>query len=315
MITDIQSDKNLGVLIKAAQRLVNKDFAEEVYELGLQERSFDKLASSNFALERTRQFPLNSPEDTILSKIYFDYTHTKLAEYDRDVVKDRIDTYLNLYNIPEDLFETYQEKSADEKTPRYLLPSLETCAVHDKGELQRAGHLFVKEAHKLALNHRVEFAQEFSKLASEMDHVPYPKEIAKYAGLLDTDLTNLAYMLEVRGAAVQRAGKDGSAYTKLAHAVMQVEESPKKQELTKLANTINKLDQIYGLDSPRYENKLPDAFSIVFNKEAEETSTEKVPDKSTIVAEYGLDALEAVEMEDGTIDTEKLKLIKNKYAT
>ena len=316
MITDIQTDKNLGVLTSAIKKLASEDTAQDIYNLALERQNdLTKVASTSFALETPRLFPLHTPEDAVLSKVYFDHQHTKMAEQEKRSAKEKIDIYLNLYSVPEDMFNTVEEKLASEQEPVFLLPSLESCSVHNKEELTKAGEVFTKEASKLSLPHRVEFAQEFCKVASEWDYVPYPSTIAKYAGVLDTDMANLSYMLEIRAAAASREGKDGDMYTKLAHSVLDVDEKPDKTELTKLAKLIHKMDEHHGFDAPVYDRKFPDAFSIVFNKEAKTEEVTDVPDKSEIVARYGVDALDAVEDEDGNIDENKLKNLERRYGS
>ena len=314
MIEDIQTDKNLSILTSAISKLASSEAREQVYEAAL-ERQDDlmKVASSSFGLERDRKFPLHTPEDAMVSKVYFDDQQTKLAESDRRAVGNKIEAYLNLYSIPESMFETAQTKTADTAdSPRYLLPNLNDCPVYTKDDLVEAGEVFSKQASKLSLPHRVEFAQNFCKLASEWEYVPYPSDIAKYAGVLDTDMANLSYMLEIRSAAASQEGQDGGMYTKLAHSLLDVQEKPDREELTKLAHLIHEIDTMYGFDDERYDSKLPDAFSVVFNKQAEDAPSSKM-DKSTVVARYGLDALEAVEDEEGNIDENKVKQIESKY--
>lgn len=313
MVEDIQTDRDLGVLTSAISKLASSEAREQVYEAALERQDdLTKVASSAFGLERDRKFPLHTPEDAMVSKVYFDAQQTKLAEGDRRAANNKIEAYLNLYSIPENMFETAQTKTADTAGPRYLLPNLNDCPVYSKEDLVNAGEVFTKQASKLSLPHRVEFAQNFCKLASEWEYVPYPSDIAKYAGVLDTDMANLSYMLEIRSAAATREGQDGEMYTKLAHSLLDVEEKPDKEELTKLAHLIHEIDTMYGFDDEKYDTKLPDAFSVVFNKQADEAPSSKM-DKSTVVARYGLDALEAVEDEEGNIDEGKIKQLESKY--
>ncbi|MFW6134799.1 MAG: hypothetical protein ACOC5R_04420 [Elusimicrobiota bacterium] len=313
-IVDINSDRNLHTLLNATNKLASSEAINDIYDLAIEKQNnLEKTASSVFALEDKQLFPLDTPEDTVLSKVYFDHQFDKFAEKDREKANEKLEAFLNLHNIPEDIFDTVQEKTAsDKEESHYLLPSLEKCAVRNKDDLEKAADVFIKEAHKLDLLHRVEFAQEFCKMASKWGHVPYPDSIAKYASTLDTDMTNLSYMLEIRSAAASREGKDGSIYTKLANSLMDVEENPDKKELTKLAKLIHKIDSYYGFDAPEYDRKFPDAFGVVFNKQAEEDKEEAI-DKSKIVAQYGVEALDAIEDEEGNIDQEKLKQLEQKY--
>jgi len=316
MLHDHRSDKSMSVLYRALEKLADQEFAGQVKDMAFRAVAdgSEKTASEQvYADQFNAKLPVSSLEETVLSKIYFDCQTEKLAEHREAGIRSRLDTYLNLYEVPEDLFKHKEaEKTAHDTEPRYLLPSLQLCKVASGVDLEKASQLFDTEHQKLNVAERVEFAKNYVKLAREWNKSEYTYSIAKYAGLLDTDLESLQAMLEARAAAVSRRNEDGSLYTKLAFDLKQLDSKPDKEELEKLAGLIQVLDEDHGLDSPQYDNRLPCAYGSVFNKEAQEDGSEgqsTIP-KAEIVAQYGDGVLEMIEDEDGEIDVEKFKEIK-----
>jgi len=326
-IVDQNIDKSQKILVKAANQLENKDFANKLPELISKiqnEAGMDKTASdthSVYAYPEKERFPVTDKENTLISKVYFDYQKSGMDKEARELVEGKLDVFLNLYEIPYSLFETHSEKTASNKSGNavakasenstenefYLLPSMNMCKVASKEDLQDAVDTFVKEHKKLDVMRRVEFSENFVKAATKLDFDEYPTQIAKYAGLMDTDRVNLNSMLEARAAAASRSGQDGSVYRELASSMKEVED-PSKEELSKLASVIHNLDEDFGFTTSEYDNLLPNAYLTVFNKQAGDfASSEEDVSAAEIVARYGEESLEAVEDEDGNIDIEKLK--------
>lgn len=312
---DQQSDKSQATLLQAIDNLEDSSFGEKVMGM-VSELTKTATERSKFALPTRNIFPVDTLEDTVLSKLYFEHQREKLAEYEESIAEKNLDLYLNLYDVPESYFTfkpQVKEAQAEEKIDMYMLPSCGLCKVANEVDLEKAGSLFGHKLENLTVPQRVEYAQQFMKAASELGVTEYPQEICKYAGQLDTDFENLQYMLEIRAAAASRSGQDGSEYTKLASAVGQVEEPPTQDQLIKLAETIYDLDKEKGLDTHK---KISCAYSAVFNKEAEDevNNTTTTLTKSEIVAQYGDDALDAVTDDEGNIDQDKLRNLKAQNA-
>lgn len=322
-IIDQNSDVSLAVLRKFASMLSDKEFGDTVWAMS-NERAADvglhKVASSKkFAFPEASLFPVDTERDTILSKVYFDGQRQKLAADLADRVSSRLSTYLDLYGVP-DCFGVHIEKTASAQqdfTPRCLMPSTGMYKVATVANLNSAYEDFDKNLPKYSLAERVEFSKEFAKVATTIRKQSLPSTVQRYCGVMDTDLDNVRTLLHIRKVAALRAGKSGAEYEKLASALEDVT-GPTKEELEKLACTINDLDEAYGFTSPKYDRKMPDAYALVFNKEAaitEETGEAPEPKamtKADVISRFGLDAVEALEDEDGELDEDKLKLLLSK---
>lgn len=318
-VVDHRNDKSQKILYQATDRFSDQDFSSTVRKMINDVKPHEKTAGERiYADPDASRFPVDSMEDTILSKVYFDYQREKLSEYQDAGISAKLDTYLNLYDIPEQLF-TYQvEKVAEAPAiePCYLLPSMKLCKVAASSDLEKAADLFDREHKKLNVSQRVEFAINFIKSAGEYDITTYPNTIAKYAGVLDTDFESLQAMLEYRAAAASLRNLSGDQYIKLAFDLKEVDTRTTTEDRVKLAETIQKMDEAHGFTEPKYDRKMPCAYSIVFNKEAMVSSDEHdvPPTKADLVAEYGDGILDAVEDADGNIDMKKLINIRGTYA-
>lgn len=312
---DQNSDTSLALLRKLSSLLENNDFGEEVWQMGNARTEHAKTASNHkFAFPEMAMFPVDSAEETILSKVYFEGQRTKLAEDLATAIDTRLNTYIDLYDIP-DAFALMQEKTAStaDFKPRHLLPSAGLYKVATVTDLVNAGTHFEKNLPAYSLPERVEFSKEYSKVATTIRSQRLPKAVQTYCGVMETDMDNVKALLGIRKVAACRAGKSGVEYDKLSSAISQVKQAD-KDELEKLAQTIHAIDSVYGFTAEKYDKKIPDAYASVFNKEATERDGGEDPETSTkqmtkedIIAQYGEDAVEALENEDGDIDYKKLQ--------
>lgn len=312
---DQNSDNSLALLRKLSSLLEDKEFGEEVWQLGNARTEHAKTASANkFAFPEKCMFPVDSLEETILSKVYFEGQRTKLAEDLASTIEKRLDTYIDLYDVP-DAFSFLPEKTASttDFKPRHLLPSAGLYKVATIKALTSAGKHFESNLSDYSLPERVEFSKEYSKIATTIRSQRLPKTVQTYCGVMETDFDNVKALLGIRKVAARRAGKTGVEYDKLASAISGVEQAD-KNELEKLAQTIHAIDSVYGFTSEKYDKKIPDAYASVFNKEATERVGGEEPEvetkqmtKEDIIAQYGEDAIEALENEDGDIDYDKLQ--------
>lgn len=322
-IIDQSSDKSLATLRKFASLLTDEDLGEYVWELGNSVTTQTKTASeTKFASPVNSKFPVGSKEDTVLSKVYFEGQREKIAAESpvlASEIASRLDTYMDLYGVPE-VFQM-QKEASQAKTdfrPRYLMPSSGMFKVATITELNSAAKSFEKGMSGFSVPERIEFSKEFSKLATTIKDQSIPKFIHKYCGVMESDINNVVAMLQLRKTAAKRIGKDGVEYEKLASVLNNVEK-PNATELEKLADTIYTIDRKYGFASGKMAKAVPDAYAIVFNKEAEvedvdsdedfEFASVKKYTKADIITNFGEAALEGLENPDGTIDYNKLKVL------
>lgn len=236
-------------------------------------------------------------ESTVESFKKYASTHTDVPE--------RYKVHFKLHNLPDPVLpKTETAKTASEGT--YLLPSLYLCKVANEADLKKAAALFDKEHQKLELHERVEFSQNYVKIAENFNNVDYPVSIIKYAGMPDTDMANLQYLLEMRTAAANNMGLPGDGYKKIAELLDAGIRD--KEDQVKLAAAIHTLDQVHGFDRRR---NMCDAYDMVFNKVAEDEPKPQKLTKAEIVAKYGEGILAEIEDEDGEINYDKFdKIVK-----
>lgn len=323
-IIDQQSDRSHAFLYKAAASMKSPEIFTDLISR-VDTAALSKEASSRFADEYNRRFPLDSQDNTVLSALYFNHQKDLYPSGLREKVASRLDTYLNLHNIPDSLFEPAEvEKTAEEgPDPVYLLPSHRMCKVASAEDMQAAANLFEREHRNLELYDRVEFSRNFLKTAGDFGVAEFPPAVAKYASVLDSDLNNTRHLLEARAAAATRAGVDGGGYTKLASAVGGIDGTPTAEELEKMAWVIHRMDEEAGFDQPEYDRRQPDAFGVVFNKTAD-TAEMKTSDpadsretgtwaRADVIGRFGEGALEAVEDEDGNLDQDRIQELVRMY--
>lgn len=238
----------------------------------------------------------NSAEDVMNSFLKYAETHTD--------VPDKYRIYFKLYNMPTDVLDVQRIEKTAEAPPvnAYLLPKKKLCKVAGLVDLQKAAKLFETEHQKLNLTDRVEFSQNYVKIASNFNDAPYPACIIKYSGIPDTDMNNLKYLLELRTAAANNMGKTGAEYQKLS-SILETKAPVDKEDQIKLAEYIHNIDVDHGFDKKR---GLYDAFDMVFNKVAEDKEEPPQLSKAEIVAKYGEGILAEVENEDNSINYKRL---------
>lgn len=315
-IKDQSTDTDFTTMHKVLQKVANDDLYEALHHITIDYDHMTKLSTDRFADQENCLFPVDTAENTILSKLYFDHQRDQMTEKTASAISSRITAFLDIHGLPEEIFKYKPtEKMASTSACFVLLPEQDMCKVASEEDLHVAGKLFAKEFTNLTVPERVVFSQNFIKAAAHFQISEYPTEVAKYASQLDTDLSNTKFLLEARALLAARTGQDGQEYTKLAQELDTLTEEPKVQELEKLAEVIHTLDVSKGFDAPKYDKHIPCAYSSVFNKVAEESVRDedkdeedlKKMDKAAIISKYGDGVLEQVEDEDGNIDIEKLK--------
>lgn len=298
----------------------------EKFEKTADTDSIEKTATNNmYAWQEEMKFPVDTAQNTIISKVYLVGQKNKFPVDVFTKIAERIDTFLDLYDIPDALFAKASNFTKEAKEEFYLLPKFSMCKIASVDDLDQANKAFESQYLNLSLPDRVEFANNFLKAAEELSYTNrYSPIIIKYAALMDSDIENTKYMLSLRAAAVNREGKSGEEYTKLINGLNKLGEDAEvtRNDLIKLANTIYGIDKKYNLTDRKYDKKLPCAYSVVFNKQASEddgglkgkkkdtkfdydTDLKKFIDKiskmskSDIVGKYGEGALALLDQENG----------------
>lgn len=222
-------------------------------------------------------------------------------KYAGDIPEEML-VQLKLHNVSDRVLnykKVEMPKTAEEDV--YLLPRQKLCKVSSLEDLHKAAALFEKEHDKLRLPERVEFSQNYVKVASEYADAEYPFTIIKYAGTPDTDMHNLKYALEMRTAAANNMGRSGEEYQKIAELL----ETGKVTQV-KLAEIIYDLDKQHGFDRRR---NMSDPYDMVFNKMAEEAPQAAKLSKPEIVAKYGEGILAEIEQPDGAVNYDRFNQI------
>ena len=323
-IIDQYNDKGQYLLIKIFGG--DSGTSGDITKLASSLADISKIASEKFAWADFRKFPVDTQDNVILSKMYFDNQINKIPPEYRIKIAQKLDTYIDLFNIPEEIFVTKVGEGTsttlvkEAVEVRYLLPKVGLCKVASLTDLDKANDVFNIEYKKLNVGDRVEFAKNFMKCANSFKFKGTPSQaIVKYASMMDTDFDKMRSLLDVRVAAANRIGKSGKEYTKLAEVLDQETiQGATSEDLEKLANIILDIDNAHGFDHTKYDKVMPDAYGVVFNKEAMDLSDESQEagaelKKADIVGKYGHGILEEVEKSDGSIDKERLSTIAKKF--
>ncbi len=313
-LLDQRTDISRAFLVKTASRLHDKELASNLLKIA--EKSPDDAGGfSCYACEDGMLFPVDSKEQTMLSRLYFNGQRGMFTEKTAAAIDSTLSVYEQLYGIEGDFSLAGLCKTASAETHE-LLPGY---SVRGTAGLKRAEREFMEKQAKMSIQDRVEFSSNFIKAASD-NGLGVPEDIARYGGSYSCDFDRLQSALRLRKIASKRAGKDGAPFDKLASEIKSdFIKTASQEDLAGLAGRIQRLDEGFGFDSPWYDSRMPNAWQAVFNvKTAEETSPgdssnkSKSPEsmtKADVVARFGEDALDEIENENGDIDYGKLKEI------
>lgn len=311
-VVDQRTDRSGAAFVKIAKRLDDQDLAEAAMNtLFSMERPEP--------LDKTASFPTDTPEDTILSRIYFEGQREKIAADLAGRIDERLRTFEILHGVSVNAAMRPLEKKAAVPVIHELLPQ---CKVACESELVQAGKDFSTGYRQLSGRDRVAFAQNFLKVASEMG-ADVPDEVRLYTGVHVVPREDMAEQILLRKVAMDRMGEDSSGYAVLASELRSCDVTAfSRDDLMKLAGAVCLADEACGLERGRFSRSIPDAWhSVMRLKTAGELASEakmaaddgrkagdvaRAMDKSDIIGRFGPGALEEVEDGDGRIDTERL---------
>mgnify|MGYP003120534012 CR=1 FL=1 len=281
---------------------------EHIKEAQVGEDVRDRTSSSAFADTYNKRFPLASKADAILSKAYA----TKVANLAPEVM-DKIDVALKIYDVSEDLFKSEKVAYAPEE-PQYLVASQSKLPIYSSTQTKVAEYHLSKHIHKLKPSTLGDAAVKLVKHASSRGE-EVSLDTLKYAGLVQTDISEASNWIEARAYKAEDP-KHTEAYTKLSSIVSNLDNTTSRDQLIKIANTLENLDSLSGLDK-YYHRNLPDSISTIFN-----TKTAMAPSVEMAGKQIGLEKLLAIDpsvygdilgsdiveeiTENGEIDSQKL---------
>lgn len=306
---DQRSDVSRRVLVAIARRLADPAVAEELLKTAAAMRPEREAAV--YAWPERNTFPLDSAEDVLLSRAYFEAQREGLEQQTAARIEERLAAHEILRGRSPNMAFKERKKTAAEAALE-LLPGIHVAGAE---ELRQAGEDFKTHHLRLDYDERRAFARNYVKRAQTLLVDDLPQEVRIYAGLSRVRPPEaLRKHLELRKAAALRRGKDGTAYEKLAQSLEETQpELVSPEEWGALAATIHTLDMEHGVTDGRNARRLPDACRVVFTGEnpvdpACETAAppEAAPDKQELVRRFGEGVLEDVERPDGGLDVRRI---------
>lgn len=314
MPIDQFTDKSFKRLYHLMQDFPQAEEQIKTAQLDIEEN--EKRADTAFAWPERRMFPIDTPAQAALSRLYME----KQAEVP-PIVRHRCDMALEVYGVQLPL----QEKTAAADDPDdYLLPAQKRFRVTDPESVKLASEAIMLNQRKLLPTQRAHACVGLVKKSMQFN-MRLPAEIYKMAGVTMSYLPQLRSWLEARAAATSDPAIK-TAYTKLAEATRTKEQYiSNRDELVKLADAIHELDEAAGLNK-WYDRRLPDPMNTVFNTEkiAEDmfdvagkqipASTMMAIDPAAYEDAFGADITSDF-ISDGNVDVEQLKLVWDSIPT
>jgi hypothetical protein len=265
MLIDQFSDDRHAVLLQLAQ-----EHPRAIEMVKTASTDDTDLPSHSFAYPEQRRFPIHSPEQCLLSKLYA----VKQASTVPEQVMQRIDYALELFRvdptvIPQATKEASHTDTVDGETSQFLLPQYRKLSVKTASDVEPAAHALLSQRHKLKAATVTAAASELVKRAGAMglQTDDLPSDIFKYAGLTTCDAGLLLDWIEARSIAAPTLDV-GNQFRKLAQYLGA--HFPRggviddRDDLIKIAGIIEDLDTQAEF-WPRYGRTLLDPVETVFN--------------------------------------------------
>lgn len=248
----------------------NPDAHEFVKSASLRTEDGEALPDTAFAWPSRRLFPIDTPENTVLSSLYREKCAAVPAEVDQALVKAQ-----GIYGVKA-LLERCKTAAAEPPPPvddraDYLLPEQSRLRVKTAEHVKVAEDLLLREYPRLNIADRATAFTGLVKKARDLN-VSLRPETHRMAGMTVCTTKVAQDWIEARIAATKEPLFQ-TAYQKLASAFEgRGELLQDRDELIAVADAIARLDKQAGLES-HYDKRLPDPIRTVFNtdKVAEET--------------------------------------------
>lgn len=241
------------------------EVADFVKNASLDIQDLDALPHTAFAWPERRVFPINTPENTVMSQLYREKYAAIPAEVDTRLHK-AIDIY-GVGNILAGKKEANKQENIPEDT--WLLPSKRRLCVKSAEDVKAAERLLLEQYPRLNIYDRAEGFVNLVKKARELN-ISLKPTTHRMAGMTVCTTKTAKDFIEARRMATKKPLFQ-RAYEKLA-AAFPPGEITDRDTLVEALNTLTELDKQAGLE-PLYDKKLPDPIRTIFNtdKLAEET--------------------------------------------
>jgi hypothetical protein len=233
------------------------------------------LPDTAFAWPAQRLFPIDTPENAVLSALYREKTAAVPAEVDAE-----LERALDVYGVRQVIAQARQEAQAAEQVKTasaeaeamYLLPRHHRLRVKTAADVKVAEKLLLEQYPRLSVEDRAEGFINLVKVARDLN-VALEPTTHRMAGMTVCTTKVAADIIEARRTATKEPLFQ-HGYEKLAAALRHSgrETIQDRDELVALADAVAKLDKEAGLDR-LYDRRVPDPIRTVFNTEklAEET--------------------------------------------
>lgn len=216
------------------------------------------LPDTAFAWADRRLFPINTPENAVLSQLY----REKCASVPQ-AVDVALQQALEVYGV-KDLVAQQKVAQAPASPPaddEYLLPQLKRLRVKTAADIKTAEARLLEEYPRLNIEDRATAFIQLTKKARDLG-VSLQPETHRMAGMT-VCTTKMAHdFIEARRCATKEPLFQ-RAYEKLASA-FQYGTLQDRDELVAAADALAKLDKLAGLEK-YYDRDLPDPIRTVFN--------------------------------------------------
>ena len=232
----------------------------------------EALPDGSFAWPAKRMYPVNTPENTVLSVMYREKTAAAVPPE----VDAALRTACEIYGVNDLLTRARQVNTARrEKTASvqdnavWILPSLKRLRVKTASDLKQAEALLIKQYNKLGLTDRVEGFVNLVKTARDMGVALEPLS-HRMAGMTVCTADKTAELIEGRRCAVKEPLFQ-EAYSRLGGAFRERGGIIRdRDELVKAASALATLDSNAGIDR-QYGKTIPCPMLTVFSeKQAED---------------------------------------------
>ncbi len=253
-------DQNTDITFHVLHRIVSESprIAEHVKTASVGEEVRNTLSKHAFADPDNRLYPIHTKADAILSKAYT----TKMANIASHVV-NAIDNALDIYNVDRSIFQARKvTKVASQREPDYLLEDRKQLPIRSRSDIKLAQERLLSVKSKLKPTELVSAAVKLTKHAA-VHNEDLSSDILQLAGVTKCDTEKTASWIDARSYATSNE-KLASAYRWLAKTVSNLPGSTSREDLVKIAETLDKLDSQANIK--RYYGKsLPDPVSTVFS--------------------------------------------------
>lgn len=239
----------------------NPAAADFVKHASLDDAGVDDLPDTSFAWPERRLFPINTPENTVLSSLYREKCAAVPVEVDEALKKAR-----DIYGVNGIVAQT---KVASAPPPvsddDFLLPKHKRLLVKNASDIKAAEQVLLEQYPRLSVEDRAEGFINLVKKARDFNVSLEPKT-HQMAGMTVCTTKTAMDWIEARRCAT----KDPlfcEAYEKLASVIAHKGELiHDRDELISVANTLARIDKLAGVDK-HYDQKVPDPIQTVFNTE------------------------------------------------